>query len=452
MASSVGGSLDEIRAERKFPEEPDTSTGRRTAFARDRDRILHSSALRRLAAVTQVVDPSEGHIFHNRLTHTLKVAQIGRRLAEKLLQEQPAFVELVGGIDPEVVEAAALAHDLGHPPFGHVAEKKLDELLTSGAAGEASRVPQVPDGYEGNAQSLRIVTKLAVRSDDHAGLNLTRATLNALLKYPWFRGPSGAHRKKWGAYHHTEEHELRFARAHEADGPRSAEAELMDWADDVTYAVHDLEDFYRAGLVPLDRLAVYADERRRWVEAVYQRRADDPLPISQERFAEIVDRVFDTLWTREPYRGTRAHRAALRQTTSSLINHYVGAISLADPSTEPEGRRVKIDPEAVDDIRMLKELTWHFVIENPALASQQHGKERVIAELFEIYWDASSIKRWRSILPTRCREDLADGLPDELRARLVADVISSLSDQEALAVHGRLTGTKAGSLLDFLPR
>lgn len=226
----------------------------------------------------------------------------------------------------------------------------------------------------------------------------------------------------------------------------------MDWADDVTYAVHDLEDFYRAGLVPLDRLAVYKDERRRWSEEVYRRRNEESLGMSRERFEAIVDRVFDTLWTREPYRGTRAQRAALRQTTSSLINHYVQAISLADPSGQPDGRRVVINPEAVDDIKMLKELTWHFVIENPALASQQHGKERVVAELFEIYCDASTSRRWRSILPMRCRENLEDGLADDLRARVIADVISGMSDQEALAVHGRLTGTRAGSLLDVFPR
>jgi len=233
--------MAERAARRHGPPEP--AGQQRTPFQRDRDRVIHSSALRRLANVTQVVDPGEGYVFHNRLTHTLKVAQIARRLAEKLARDERAAAAL-GGIDPEVVEAAALAHDLGHPPFGHIAEKELDLLLRSDPY-------QVFDGYEGNAQSFRIVTALATRSKDHAGLNLTRATLNALLKYPWHREPSGKKNKKWGYYHHTELAEFQWVRdGQTGDERKSVEAEIMDWSDDIAYAVHDLEDFYRAGFAP----------------------------------------------------------------------------------------------------------------------------------------------------------------------------------------------------------
>lgn len=128
----------------------------RAAAQRDRDRILYTAAFQRLAGVTQVVGPLEGHVFHNRLTHTLEVAQIARRLAEKLAKENRALAEELGGLDPDVVEAAALAHDLGHPPFGHVAEKELDALARSHGAAE---------GFEGNAQSFRIVTRLAAHRD-----------------------------------------------------------------------------------------------------------------------------------------------------------------------------------------------------------------------------------------------------------------------------------------------
>jgi len=144
----------------------------RSSGQRDRDRILYTTALRRLAGVTQVVAPGEGHIFHNRLTHTLEVAQIGRRLAEKIVVEDRELADALGEIDPEVVEAAALAHDLGHPPFGHITERLLDKLVVD--EGD-------PDGYEGNAQSFRIITKLAIRRENQIGLNLTRATLNAVL-------------------------------------------------------------------------------------------------------------------------------------------------------------------------------------------------------------------------------------------------------------------------------
>ncbi|NJL29795.1 MAG: dNTP triphosphohydrolase [Thermoanaerobaculia bacterium] len=213
------------------------SIDQRTPAERDRDRILYSSALRRLVGVTQVVDPAEGHAFHNRLLHTFKVAQIGRRLAQKLLKEQPEEARALGEVDPEVVEAAALAHDLGHPPFGHIAERELDELL---------RKQGDMEGFEGNAQSFRILTKLAFVAKQHPGLNLTRATLNATLKYPWRRQTAGKGQHKWGAYY-SERPELEWARQNGPRGEtRCVEAELMDWADDITYAVHDLEDFYRA--------------------------------------------------------------------------------------------------------------------------------------------------------------------------------------------------------------
>jgi dGTPase len=190
----------------------------------DYDRIVYASAFRRLAGVTQVVSASEGHVFHNRLTHSLQVARLARRLAQKVLRETPDIAESLGGISADVTEAAALAHDLGHPPFGHIAEEELNDLVT----GQDNL-----DGFEGNAQSFRIVTKLALRTPDPdlPGLNLTRATLNALLKYPRIRQPGGKERDKWGAYY-TEKDELKFARAlHPPEDERKgAEAELMDWA------------------------------------------------------------------------------------------------------------------------------------------------------------------------------------------------------------------------------
>ena len=163
----------------------------RTPAQRDRDRILYSTAFRRLAEVTQVVRASEGHLVHNRLTHVLKVAQIGRRIAERLIKlNDPDQIRLLGGLDPDVVEAAGLAHDLGHPPFGHVAEKELQKVCKELSS----------EAFEGNAQSFRIVTKYSVRNDQRGevlSLDLTRATLNAILKYPWLES---AGKRKWGVY------------------------------------------------------------------------------------------------------------------------------------------------------------------------------------------------------------------------------------------------------------
>jgi dGTPase len=167
-------------------------------------------------------------------------------------------LEAAGWIDPNVVEAACLAHDLGHPPFGHIAENELQSCIK----------PYRLDSFEGNAQSFRIVTKLAVRSFGEKGLNLTRATLRAILKYPWmFEDASKLpkSRDKWGAYS-TEGQQLQHALNGRSSSQPNTEARLMDWADDVTYAVHDVEDFYRAGLIPLDRLATSRDERRRFLK------------------------------------------------------------------------------------------------------------------------------------------------------------------------------------------
>ena len=178
-----------------------------------------------MAEVTQVVSPTAGYVFHNRLTHSQQVAQVGRRLAEKLSRVYSAQLQQSEPIDPDVIESAGLAHDLGHPPFGHIAEDQLNELSKD------------IGGFEGNAQSFRIVTKLALHSINHRGLDLTRATLAATLKYPWFRGANEDKAHKWGAYK-SEMRDFNFATALLPDaGVRTIEAELMDWAADVTYSV-----------------------------------------------------------------------------------------------------------------------------------------------------------------------------------------------------------------------
>src|SRR5205809_376743 len=184
-----------LRIRRRHDNRPNAGDDYRSPSQRDRDRVLYSSSFRRLAEVTQVVAANSGYVFHNRLTHSLQVAQVGRRLAEKLNKIQPETKEF---IDPDVVEAACLAHDLGHPPFGHIAEHALNEL-----ADEIG-------GFEGNAQSFRIVTRLASRSPNHAGLDLTAATLAAVLKYPWQRGGNPQKTNKWGAYD-SETRDFEFA-------------------------------------------------------------------------------------------------------------------------------------------------------------------------------------------------------------------------------------------------
>ncbi len=434
----------------------DRPEDQRDRAQRDRDRILYASTFRRLAGVTQVVAAAEGHVFHNRLTHTLEVAQIGRRLAEKLLNAPHGreLAEAVGGVHPEVVEAAALAHDLGHPPFGHAAEEVLNGCVTDAG---------LPDGFEGNPQSFRIVTRSAIRSDRFQGLNLTRPTLNAILKYPWFRGGRGFKHRKYGVYD-TDAKDFDWARKpYPGDQRKSAEAELMDWADDIAYAVHDVEDFYRAGLIPLDRLAADDSEREQFYAGVRARWREDGI-VSDHKNTDLVrafEGIVGMMPILEPYQGTRFQRAELRGFTATLIGRYVRAIELRVPRT-PDERRVEIRIEALRETTILKELTWHYVIRSPSLAAQQKGQRKVIAELFEIFFNACRSKRSqsRSILPVRYRDQLKHiervGVTDEessaLCARLAADIVAEMTDEQTLYMHQRLTGASLGSILDPIVR
>lgn len=419
----------------------DTRKDNREPAQRDRDRVLYTTAFQRLAEVTQVVAPDEGHVFHNRLTHSLKVAQVGRRLAEKLAREQPdAAAEL--GISPDVVEAAALAHDLGHPPFGHVAEEELDELVRNAG---------LQDGFNGNAQSFRIVTKLALRSPDYPGLDLTRATLNALLKYPWLRAASGREYQVWGAYQ-TEQAEFKWARdlCPEGDLRKSAEAELMDWADDVTYAVHDVADFFRAGLIPLDRLAKDTSERQRFLDDTMKRREQEgtisDLVYPQSELDETLARVAEFIPFDRRYTGTTHHRSTLRSYTAALIARFMEAIRLQVPLASGE-QRVKLNPDLHKEVVILKELTWHYVILDPSLVKLQYGQRHVIRGLFIIF-NRAARKSNLGIFPYAYRDLLEDAGDDlTLRTRLVCDYISGMTERQALGTYDRLTGASRGSVL-----
>ena len=428
----------------------DRRLDQRTPFQRDRDRILYTSAFRRLAWVTQVVSSSEGEPFHNRLTHTLEVAQVGRRLAEKLAREQPDVVQELGGVAPDVVEAAALAHDLGHPPFGHTVEEELDRLIAPDG---------VSDGFEGNPQSFRVVTKLAIRNTEFLGLNLTRATLNAVLKYPWYRQADPPQRnKKWGAYA-SEKEEFDWAREGETqDDRKSAEAELMDFADDIAYAIHDVEDFYRTGLIPLDRLIRQEDEVDRFLDGAFSslERIGQRVEYGKDHCKNVFKQLLETLPVTEPYGGTSQHRARLRSMTASLIGGYVKAIRLQVP-TQASDRRVRIEEQAEVELFVLKQLTWYYVINNAALATQQHGQRHIIRELFWIFNDAAESKKL-DIFAVSSREQMerlienGNYVKKEERLRVIADLLSGMTEQQVVAIYQRLTGVSLGTVMDTIVR
>ena len=437
-------------AERAVPElKP--SADDRTEFERDRDIILYTSAFKRLSGITQVVSPHSGHVFHNRLTHSLQVAQVGRSLVQKAQLRQKEVANAVG-LNRDAVEASCLAHDLGHPPFGHIAEETLNEL-TGGDA----------EGFEGNAQSFRIVSELAFRSTQFNGLNLTRATLRGILKYPWTfaKRPAGDPTKqnKWGAYA-SEQRAFEFATGNGEGGPvsRSVEAELMDWADDLTYAVHDAEDFYRAGLIPLHQLhptgkdGVPDVERTRFLDYVCARKSklSDLANTSPQQLDDMLAEIlFSYFRIRTAYEGTRDQRAGLRLFTSGLVGRYINGFQLEEHA---DGRvTVEIDADKKREVAILKELTWCYVIENPSLALQQYAQKEVIRFLYEVFMQESA-RSPSKLLPPYYRERLSQ-FPKDAEAgrrvkRVVADLVAGMTELQAVAVYQRLKGIVISSGLE----
>lgn len=411
---------------------------------RDRDRILYSSALLRLGHVTQVTASEPGHIFHTRLTHTLKVAQVAGALARRLKRQldqgvlEGTAAQLVDAMDPEAAEAAALAHDLGHPPFGHIAEEQLNVK-----AAEAG-------GFEGNAQSLRIITRLAVQAQHPPGLNLTRETLNGALKYPWAKAPAGPHSKKWGVYGEDAE-AFDWIREDSPADEATLVARLMDWADDLTYAVHDVDDFYRAGLVPLERLAAGTPRELEYFEngLLATRQAKDKA--EADALMVALDDVLQLFILRQTYSGTADERIALRTFGSRLIGQYVDSVSLHDGGI-PGKSIYEIDADAERQVRVLKALTWVYVVRRPSLAVMQHGQRRIIGGLHDWYMAATEPGGDRGILPAAYQSRLVPGADEIQRCRLVTDLVASLSERAAVELYRRMSGITSGSVIDAASR
>ena len=406
------------------------SSESRTPFERDRDRILYSSEFRRLSGVTQVVSAIEGDVFHNRLTHSLKVAQVGRRVAERLTRSQSEYVYV--GL-PDVVETAGLAHDLGHPPFGHDGEETIDAEIKK-------QLDEEEEGFEGNAQSFRIVTRLAVRSLEKKspGLNLTRASTNAILKYPWLWKDSGT-KRKWGSYGSEREY-FEWARTDAKDSVPSIEAQLMDWADDVTYATHDMEDFYRAGLIPLERLTRKGSEVDKFVGSRHCQRGklkgrdhlDDTLVAVLAPFA-LLDTRYD---------GGRDHRILLRRGISALIASFTKAVSI-DESGKNQAPSLDINDRERIQVELLKQLTTRYVIEHPRIVSIRKGQRLMLRKLFEIYLEAISRKKARDLaLLPQATQDRLD--TDDRPERLTADLLASMTERQVIQTYQRLTGLVPG--------
>jgi dGTPase len=387
--------------------EPPKSSGR-GAFERDRARVLHSSALRRLAAKTQVV--AVGADFpRTRLTHSLECAQIGRELAGAL------------GCDPDLVDAACLAHDLGHPPFGHNGESALAALAADCG------------GFEGNAQSLRLLTRLETKVPG-AGLNLTRATLDATLKYPWLAGGGSA---KFGAYG-QDAAAFGWIRLGAPPGRVCLEAQVMDWADDVAYSVHDLEDGLQAGLITLPKLRDPAERL-----AVAHLTAADycaPGSVTGDELAGVFDGLLALDCWPDSFDGGPRSLAALKNLTSDLIGRFCQAAQAATLAhTGSSARLTRYGADLVVprvqrlECALLKGVTACYVMNRAGAAAAQAAERDLVAEL------AAAIQLGApGTLDPVLRPAWAAAGSGQDRRRVVVDQIASLTDTSAIAWHRRL--------------
>lgn len=386
--------------------------GDRSPFSRDRARVLHSASFRRLAGKTQVVAPDEDDVPRTRLTHSLEVAQIARDMGEKL------------GCDPDLVDLAGLAHDIGHPPFGHNGELALD--LVGESAG----------GFEANAQNLRLLTRLELKVIDQAGrpagLNLTRASLDAVVKYPWRRPPGGG---KFGLYA-DDAQVFTWMRPGLGQRQRCLEAQVMDWADDVAYSVHDVEDGVGSGRIALSLLND-PDERSEVALAA--------AAYSGESAADL-ESVLADLWAlpavAEGIGVTGAQAgAALKSVTSELTGRFVTGAVAATRAESGEGPLHRYDcdlhvPRVLRaEVALLKAVALRYVMADPSRRSIQTREQEMLTELVQVMSD-----RGPDALDALFAQYYQDAADDDARLRVVLDQVSLLTDAQAVARHRRLVG------------
>jgi dGTPase len=392
-------------AAERFVDEPPKRSGR-TPFERDRGRIVHSAALRRLSAKTQVMGASFDDFVRNRLTHSLEVAQVARELGKAL------------GCDPDIVDSAALAHDLGHPPFGHNGEVALDEAAQSCG------------GFEGNAQTLRILSRLESKTFDadgrSVGLNLTRATLSACVKYPWTRADAPDGSGKFGVYG-DDLPVFDWLRDGAPARRRPIEAQVMDLADDIAYSVHDVEDGVVGGWFGLRTgeldIASIHDVARDWYD---ESASDDRLDAALARLQALAE------WPTTSFDGRRAERAVLKRLTSALIGRFANAAERATveawgagPLTR-FGADLEVPADTRDEITVLKSIAAHYVMRADDRARLLNRQRELLLELVEALHRSEGAE-----LEAEFAQDFAAAADDAARRRVLIDQVASLTDVSA---------------------
>ena len=392
----------------RFLDEP-AKRGGRTEFARDRARIIHSFALRRLAAKTQVAVPWATDFPRTRLSHSLECAQVGRELGAAL------------GADPDLMEGACLAHDIGHPPFGHNGEEALDLIAQSCG------------GFEGNAQSLRLLIRLEAKTvmpdGKSIGLNLTRASLDAATKYPWTRAVNA---KKFGVYEDDLEI-FNWYRAGVDSGKSSMEAQIMDWSDDIAYSVHDLEDSLVSGQIKLDQLS---DDLPKLFTVAQQMYLADVTESEMQSALNSLQKL--SCWPRY-YDGTHRSLARLKDLASQLVGRFAQAAEVATQEKYGDGDLTRYNANLVVpraqrvEVALLKSMAGHYVINATDSQIRYAEQQKILTQLVEAILASAP-----DTLESFFLQDWQRAQTDQARLRVVIDQVASLTDPGALTLHNRL--------------
>ena len=396
----------------RFLDEP-AKRGGRTEFARDRARIIHSFALRRLAAKTQVAVPWATDFPRTRLSHSLECAQVGRELGAAL------------GADPDLMEGACLAHDIGHPPFGHNGEEALNLIAQSCG------------GFEGNAQSLRLLIRLEAKTvlpdGKSIGLNLTRASLDAATKYPWTRAVNA---KKFGVYEDDLEI-FNWYREGVDSGKSSMEAQIMDWSDDIAYSVHDLEDSLVSGQIKLDQLS---DDLPKLFTVAQQMYLAD---ITESEIQIALDSLQKlSCWPRY-YDGTHRSLARLKDLASQLIGRFAQAAEVATQEMYGDGDLTRYNANLVVpraqrvEVALLKSMAGHYVINATDSQIRYAEQQKILTQLVEAILASAP-----DTLESFFLQDWQRAQTDQARLRVVIDQVASLTDPGALTLHNRLVNRR----------